>query len=86
MSSDGNIDEREHFLYLVDIVAGRIIAESRSEASKFKKLIPRHHKHQNSNKKCQKVLIELRRSVIRGESLEWVTLQDPSRAFLKVSK
>ena len=48
--------------------------------------IPPPDQKQKNLRECQKVLIELRRSVIRDESLEWVTLQDPSKAFLKVSE
>ena len=51
LTKEENNEEKEHFMYIIAIVAARAIAEARPAASKFKSLLPKHHKHKNSVKK-----------------------------------
>ena len=45
-----NKTERDHLMYVIGVAAGRIIADARPEAVRFKQLLPSHHKHENSEK------------------------------------
>ena len=45
-----NKTERDHLMYVIGVAAGRIIADARPEAARFKQLLPSHHKHENSEK------------------------------------
>ena len=51
LGAEENNVEREHFLYVVGVVVGKILALKRPEAQNLKKYLPAHHKHQNSEVK-----------------------------------
>ena len=53
---DQNKDERDHLMYVVAVAAGRVIADARPDAAKLDKLLPAHHKHDNSEKKISPAL------------------------------
>ena len=51
LGSERNKEELEHFRYVVAVAAGKILASIRPDAKILGKYLPRHHKHENSNKK-----------------------------------
>ena len=51
LGSDQNKEELEHFRYVVAVAAGKILASIRPDAKILGNHLPRHHRHQNSNKK-----------------------------------
>ena len=51
LGSERNKEELEHFRYVVAVAAGKILASIRPDAKTLGKYLPRHHKHENSNKK-----------------------------------
>ena len=48
MTDPENSDEKNHLLYVIGVVAAKVIANARPLAHKFKKLLPSHHKHENA--------------------------------------
>ena len=51
LGRDENRAEREHLLYVVALAAAKVIVRGRPIANSFAKFIPRHHHHENSEKK-----------------------------------
>ena len=49
LGTEENKMEREHFLYVVGVVVGKVLASRRSDAKKLAKHLPAHHDHQNSD-------------------------------------
>ena len=56
LGHEQNKEELEHFLYVIAVAAGRVLAERRPEASKLKKYLPVHHKHENSDRSLSPAL------------------------------
>jgi hypothetical protein len=56
LGSDQNKLEREHFMEVIAIAVGRVLASRRPEAKKLLQFLPAHHKHQNSGKKLTPAL------------------------------
>jgi hypothetical protein len=56
LGSDQNKLEREHFMEVIAIAVGRVLASRRPEAKKLLQFLPAHHKHQNSGKKLMPAL------------------------------
>ena len=50
LNDDANKSEKAHFMYLVGTVVSKLIGEARTDAVKLKKLLPKHHKHENSDR------------------------------------
>ena len=48
LGSQENTAEREHFLEVVAVSVGKILASRRSEAKNLSKFLPAHHNHENS--------------------------------------
>ena len=48
LGSPENKVEKEHFLEVIAIAVAKILAERRPEAKNLSKLLPAHHKHENS--------------------------------------
>ena len=51
LGSPENKAEREHFLEVIAVAVGKILAARRPEAKKFLKFLPAHHTHENSDVK-----------------------------------
>ena len=66
-NKEENNEEKEHFMYIVANVAAKAIAEARPAVSKFKSLLPKHHKHKNSvKKKDSRISIHFKASPLPG--------------------
>ena len=56
LSSEENLEEREHLLKVIALEAAKLLAAARPSASVFRKHLPRHHHHKNAEKKLSPAL------------------------------
>lgn len=56
MDEAENRDERDHLLTVIGLEAAKVLVAARPNASVLSKYLPRHHKHQNSDKKLTPAL------------------------------
>ena len=82
LGHDQNKEEREHLMYVVAVAAGRVLADRRPEAAKFKKYLPAHHKHENS----ERILSPALAFIVKPYPLQETKNPDTIRLLIKIQR
>ena len=82
LGHEQNTEERDHLLFVIAVAAARILAEERPEASKLKKYLPAHHKHENSDKK----LVPAMAFIIKPYALQETKNPDTIKLLIKIQR